>query len=236
MFIGGLLQGEGLKEYCENFRRRMFNSAAAIFWMFNDCWPAVRTWTIVDYFLNRTPAFHFVRRAMNLLHVVVSEDEQQGTITIYGVNDTPHDFEGSIRHGIFRLEGEYVKDESRLVVLPANRSVVLASFESGSWKEDRKMPFAILTDREGNLVSHNRFHDKFFKDIQWPKPQINISLENGQAVFQSDTFALAVCIDLNGDEPLADNFFDLMPCIPHSIRWNKAAPPVIKRVGFCSAE
>ena len=114
---------------------------------------------------------------------------------------------------------------------------MLASFESGLWKErESAMPFAILNDVGGNLVSGNRFYDKFFKDIQWPKPQINISLEHGQAVFQSDTFALAVCIDLNGDEPLADNFFDLMPSIPHSIPWNKAAPPVLKRVGFCSAE
>ena len=41
-YWGGLIQGEALREYCENFRRRMFDTSAAIFWMYNDCWPATR--------------------------------------------------------------------------------------------------------------------------------------------------------------------------------------------------
>ena len=63
------MQGEGLTEYIRNFRRRMFNSASAIFWMYNDCWPAVRSWTVVDYYLRRTPSFHPVRRACKPLTV-----------------------------------------------------------------------------------------------------------------------------------------------------------------------
>ena len=125
VYWGGILQGEGLKEYCENFRRRMFSSAAAIFWMYNDCWPTVRSWTIVDYYLRRTPAFHFVRRSMQPLHVVITEDAEKGTITIHGVNDTPSEFAGSLRSGIFRLDGDYLIDGSKDVVLPSNASVVL---------------------------------------------------------------------------------------------------------------
>jgi len=232
-YWGGLLQGEGLKEYCENFRRRMFSSAAAIFWMYNDCWPAVRSWTIVDYYLRRTPSFHFVRRAMQPIHVVITEDAQKGTITIHGVNDTPGEFAGSLRSGIFRLDGDYLIDGSKGVVLPANSSVVLAAFESSSWSQrSDSMPFAILSDAEGSLVSRNRFYDQFLKEINWPQPRIRVTLENGNAVFQSDVFALAVCIDLDGEEPLADNFFDLMPSIPYSIPWSKPTPPVIKQVGW----
>jgi len=67
-YWGGLLQGEALREYCENFRRRMFDTSSAIFWMYNDCWPATRSWTIVDYYLRRTPAFAAVRRALQPLH------------------------------------------------------------------------------------------------------------------------------------------------------------------------
>ena len=31
-----------------NFRRRMFDSAAAAFWDYNDFWPVTRGWAIVD--------------------------------------------------------------------------------------------------------------------------------------------------------------------------------------------
>ena len=68
VYWGGLVEGEGLREYIENFRWRMWSSAAACFWMYNDCWPATRSWTIVDYALRRTPAFHPVRRAMEPVH------------------------------------------------------------------------------------------------------------------------------------------------------------------------
>ena len=233
VYWGGLLQGEGFKEYCENFRRRMYDCAAAIFWMFNDCWPAVRSWTIVDYYLRRTPAFYFVRRAMQPLHVVITEDEEKKTVTIHGVNDTPNEFAGSLRYGVFRLDGKYLMDVNTSVLLPANASVVIASFESSLWAQrDASMPFAILSDAGGQLISRNRLCDPFFKEMKWRQPQVSVTLKNGSAVFQSDVFALAVCIDLDGEEPLADNFFDLMPGIPYSIQWNKPTPPAIKQVGY----
>ena len=47
---GGYVQEEGLSDYIDNFRRRAFSSASAIFWMFNDCWPCSRSWTIIDAF------------------------------------------------------------------------------------------------------------------------------------------------------------------------------------------
>jgi UDP-N-acetylglucosamine/UDP-N-acetylgalactosamine diphosphorylase len=68
-------QGEGLADYIRNFHRRMFSSASAIFWMYNDCWPTVRSWTTVDYALNRTPSFHPVRRAFAPVNVVVVAEE-----------------------------------------------------------------------------------------------------------------------------------------------------------------
>jgi hypothetical protein len=65
-----------------NFRRRTFDSAAAVFWMYNDVWPAVRSWTIIDHALNRTPAFHPVRRANATVSVVISEDADR--VTVWG--------------------------------------------------------------------------------------------------------------------------------------------------------
>src|SRR5581483_10511101 len=74
VFYGGVIQGEALAEYIKNFRRRKFDCASAIFWMFNDVWPAVRSWTIVDYYLRRTPSFHPVRRAFLQVGVVVVQE------------------------------------------------------------------------------------------------------------------------------------------------------------------
>lgn len=37
--LSGLLQAEGLCEYISNYRRRMFDSASAVFWQYNDSCP-----------------------------------------------------------------------------------------------------------------------------------------------------------------------------------------------------
>ena len=49
-FASGLIQAEGLVEYISNYRRRMFSSASAIFWSYNDSWPCTHNWSIVDYY------------------------------------------------------------------------------------------------------------------------------------------------------------------------------------------
>lgn len=231
VYWGGLLQGEGLKEYCENFRRRMFgDSASAIFWMYNDCWPNVRSWTIVDYFLRRTPAFHFVRRAMNPIHVILAEE--YGQCTVYGVNDTQEMFGGTLCYGMFSLDGQYLMKDKSQVEIPANSSIPLASFNAEKWQQrDSSMLFAMLSDAYGNIIARNRLCDKLFKEMKWPRAKVKVSVKNGRAIFQSESFVLDVCIDLDGETPLADNFFDLLPGMPYEIPWTQKMPPEIKFTG-----
>lgn len=228
-YWAGLIQGEGLREYCENFRRRMFDSGAAIFWMFNDCWPTTRSWTTVDYYLRRTPSFHPVRRAMAPVQLVVVEEGND--VLIFGVNDTRESIRGQLRHGLFTLAGEYVKDATTEVELLPNASTRLASFPSSEWTERASsMPFAML-HRDGELIARARTFAPLFKEIAWPEASVQVALREGRAIFTSSTFAWNVCIDLNGEENFGDNFFDLYPGIPYSIPWSKTEVPKILFMG-----
>ncbi len=228
-YWAGLIQGEGLREYCENFRRRMFDSAAAIFWMFNDCWPATRSWTIVDYYLRRTPSFHPVRRAMAPVHVVVVEDGDN--VIFCGVNDTQETIRGELRHGIFTLAGTYVKDATVTVELQPNASTRLATIPASAWTDRMQtMPFAMLS-QNGELIARSRTFGPLFHEIAWPETRVQVEVRDGQAIFTSDAFAWNVCIDLDGEKKLADNFFDLYPGIPYSMPWTEPEPPRVLFVG-----
>ncbi len=230
VYWGGLLHGEGLREYCENFRRRMFDSASAIFWMYNDCWPTVRSWTIVDYGLRRTPAFHPVRRALQPVHVVIVEEA--GEVRVYGVNDTARAVSGTLEYGVFTLDGRYPVRLSAAVELLPNASTVVARFSAARWKNRRAtMPFAVLRDGDGVVRARNRLFAPLFKEMKWAKPKVTVRLEGREAVFQSAVFVWGVCLDLDGDAPLADNFFDLYPGIPYRIPWRGKQPPQVLRCG-----
>lgn len=229
VYWAGLVQGEGLREYCDNFRRRMFDSSAAIFWMYNDCWPCVRSWTIVDYSLRRTPAFWPVRRAMQPVHVVVAEDGDQ--VAVFGVNETVDAVSATLRYGLFNLSGAYPVDRDASVEMKPNASTRLASFPRSEWKDPSSSgAFAVLS-RDGALLARNRLFLPFFKNLKWSPPELEVRVEKGEAVFESTSFVWGVCLDLDGSSPLPDNFFDVYPGVPYRIHWTQKAPPKVIRVG-----
>jgi beta-mannosidase len=232
VYAGGLLQGEGLSEYIRNFRRRMFDTASAVFWMYNDCWPMIRSWTIVDYFLRRTPSYHPVKRAFQPLAVVVAREA--GRIRIFGVNEGGA-WTGRVRFGLFALAGGYPLDREQEAVLPANASTLLGEFpESALLKrgEATHGAFARLTDGGGTEVARDRLFLPFFKDMTWPRAAVRMRRTKGNVTFSSTAFAWRICLDLDGEKAYPDNFFDLLPGIPVTLAWPEIlGAPKILRIG-----
>ena len=227
VYWGGLLQGEALREYIEAFRRKMFTSACACFWMFNDCWPAVRSWTIIDYNLRRTPAFHAVKRAFAPVHVMLAQEADE--IRVYGVNEGHEVRRLNLRCGVFRLAGNYSRDERCDVILPPNASTCLAAFSREALEENAGA-FAVLSDGP-QVVSRNRLFLPRFKELTWNPADVSVRVIEGTARFFSGSFVWGVCLDLHGEMSLADNFFDLYPNMEHIIPWPHAELPRILHVG-----
>ena len=228
VYWGGVVQGAGLAEYVKNFRRRMFSSASAIFWMYNDVWPCSRSWTTVDYYLRRTPAFWPVKRAMAPVTVVVTRQENK--VRIYGVNEGAA-LAGNLRFGVMALAGKYPVDQTKPVTLPANASTLIAEYDAGKWNPKTHVTFAVLSVA-GKEVARDALFLPLFREMQWPRARVNVKLANGQAIFTSNTFAWRVCLDLNGERALPDNFFDIYPGIPTVLDWpRKFGTPKVIRVG-----
>lgn len=230
-YWGGVVQGEGLSEYIRNFRRRMFSTSSAIFWMYNDNWPVTRSWTIVDYYLRRTPAFHPVRRAFLPLTTAIAVED--GQVKIFGVNEGA-DWDGEVHCGLFALQGGYPLELRKPVHLPANAATLLAQFSEEDWRVrglTTSAAFARLI-RDGVEVARDRLFMPFFKEMIWPKAVVRVHRSGEQIVFESDVFVWRVCIDLDGSQPLPDNFFDVFPGIPTVLDWPAGRPePAILATG-----
>jgi beta-mannosidase len=183
----------------------------------------------VDYYLRRTPAFWAVKRAMAPIHLVVVEEDD--AVAIFGINETELSVSGELRYGVFNLAGDYPLDFHLPVIIPANSSREIAGFSRDQWEDaDRSMAFAVLR-QDGRMVAQNRLCGPFFRDLRWPAADVNCTVANGVARFQAQSYAWGVCLDLSGEEALADNFFDLYPGIVHEIPWYRDEPPQILRVG-----
>jgi beta-mannosidase len=218
VYYGGVVQGEGLCEYIRNFRRRMFSSSSAIFWMYNDCWPAVRSWTIVDYYMRRTPSFHPVRRAFSPLAVFLAHEDDK--VRVFGVNEGER-WQGELHYGLFALAGGYPLERRCAADLLANASTLLAEFDAAEWQRlgvTTHGAFAILS-QAGREVARDRLFLPLFKELAWPAAHVSVRREQGQAILESDAFAWRVCLDLDGERALPDNFVDVLPGIPTRLDW-----------------
>lgn len=251
-FLSALLQAEGLSEYITNYRRRMFSSSAAIFWMYNDSWPVTHGWTIVDYYLRKKLAYHPVRRAFQPITVVVAREDDQ--VKIFGVNDTPAEFRADLQWGLFTLKGRRPIDQSTPVTLSPNASTLLATMPFAPWQElgtRHSGAFAVLwkekppvppatahrplpTAHYAPIAQHRLFLERF-KDLTFAEPKIRLHRRGPRLTLSSDVFVWSVCLDLDGESPLADNCFDLLPGIPYALDWPKALPtPHIHRTASAS--
>ncbi len=230
VFASALMQAEGLTEYIANYRRRMFSSASAIFWMYNDSWPATHSWSIVDYYLRKKLAYHPVRRVFSPVAVVIAQENNK--INIYAVNDTPAGWQGQLRYGLFSIKGGLPVDERTTVSVPANRSVVVASMPVQEWENlnsGRQGAYAVLTDRQDRPVHHHKLLLAPFKDLPLQTPKISITRKDTYIELVSPVFVWGACFDLDGESDMSDNCFDLFPDIPYRIKWpaDKKTPRVV---------
>ncbi|MDD3153610.1 MAG: hypothetical protein PHS41_01990 [Victivallaceae bacterium] len=227
----GVLQAEGLEEYIHNYRRRMFSSAAAIFWMFNDSWPTSNSWTTIDYYCRRKLSYFPVKRAFAPVTLTVADCD--GMVKIFGVNDSEKSVSALLRFGIFKTgaAGKLVADHRREVTLPANASTVLAEFPADEWTRVASSGVFALLERDHRLLAEHRLFRDRFKALVWSHPAVAIRNVPGGVELTSPDYVWKCCIDLDGEREIADNAFDLYPGIPRFVA--SASPVEVKFTGNC---
>lgn len=228
VFYSAVLQAEGLREYADNYRRRMFDSSAAVFWQYNDSYPVSHGWSIVDYYLRRKLAYHPVRRAFAPLSIVPAIEGER--VLVFGINDTTEPWIGEARFGLFQLSGGLASDETAPVSLPPNASTQIGELSVDEWRalgQNKSGVFAVLQSG-GRTVAQNRLFTARFGELQFADPQISAERRGDRAAFNSNAFVWGVCLDPNGEDPVSDDVFDLLPGIDYEIEWprDRALPQI----------
>jgi beta-mannosidase len=142
-------------------------------WQMNDCWPAI-SWSIVDYFLTKKPAYYAIRRTLkpiaggvqrehhdwSVVHArpaktsafsvwIASNDQQETTVTV------------EIRFVSIKT-GEDIRNKvvkKDLVLVPNGTTNVLTGQIDNTKDEPHVISVSVL--KAGVLVS---------RDVDWPQP------------------------------------------------------------------
>ena len=147
-------------------------------------------------------------------------------VVIVGVNETPDAWKGKVRYGYFKLAGGLPIDETTAVELPPNAATVIGEMPRLQWESlgtSLTGAFALLL-KDNRPVSQNRIFVERFKDLKWATSDIRVERKGEKAVFSSPTFIWAVCLDVDGEAPISDDVFDLLPGIGYEIDWPSDKP------------
>lgn len=84
-------------------------------WMYNDIWPT-GTWSVVDYFLAKKPAYYVMKRCFEPFMAEVIKIK--GSYYLCVANDTPHVVGTECAIGLFDYSGERLQQERVKIALP----------------------------------------------------------------------------------------------------------------------
>ncbi len=183
----------------------------SLFWMYSDCWGEVG-WTIIDYYLARKISYYFVKRAFEVLKIIMRENN--GKVKVMGINETSDSIKAECEYGYVSFEGKVRDTEKRLLeIAPYSRKVIF-EFDKGSYDPKNGVIFVCPDSASGILPVVLK--QLSFKEMNITKAglQIDDFNKNGnEAVFRvkSDSYAHAVHFGLDDSIRLSDEYFDLLP-------------------------
>jgi beta-mannosidase len=215
LYVGQLLQAEGIKVAMEAHRKNMPFCMGSLYWQIDDCWP-VASWSSIDYYGKWKAQHYFTKYAFG--KVLVSPEIDEGNIKVYIVSDKLEDVEAELMLALYDFEGARIWENTEEITITANSSAIYFEIPEKEITKLGKKNNLLLhasVDTETEMLSKNCLYFLPPKDLDLPKPEITFDIkeQGGKHVISIRTDKLAKNVYLTTDTEgfFSDNYFDLMP-------------------------
>ncbi|SMO52427.1 beta-mannosidase [Solitalea koreensis] len=217
LYLGQVLQAEGIKTAIEAHRRNKPYCMGTLYWQLNDCWP-VASWSSIDYFGRWKALQYFAKKAYSPL--LINPYIENGNLKVYLISDELKDRKAELSLRLIDFSGNTVWSKKLPILVEANKSKVYYSedLKSISSKFDaKKHVLAAQLNVDGQLVSSNLLFLDKIKNIELPKPTLKVNIETKEKgyVLKISTDVLAknvyLLLPTDKDSFFSDNYFDLLP-------------------------
>ncbi len=216
LYIGQVLQAEGIKMAMESHRMAMPYCMGSLYWQINDCWP-VASWSSMDYYQRWKALQYFARDAYK--NSIITSVEENGKIRIYGISDLMNIQKGILTMKIIDFKGNVIWEKAVKTQLPANTSAVIFEADSAVFfsKIDRTQCMMVTTFESDKKVVDTDYH--YFtkvKNLELLNPGINLDIQetsdNYSVTIHSKNLAKNLFLSsTNSEVQFSDNFMDILP-------------------------
>lgn len=218
VYVGLVLQGQGIRHCLEAYRRHRPYCMGAMYWQLNDSWPVV-SWSGIDYYGNWKAQHYQAGRAFAPLHI--NPIQEDGNLNVYLLSDKLESLPGlTLDMQLISFNGKKLAKQSVKVEAPANASVKVFGKALDEWMNEaqRKENFLLLTlkDKSGKELTRDIHFFTPTKDLNLPQTDVACQVKtlDGRCEVTLSTSKLAkdvfIQIPIQG-ALFTDNFFDLLP-------------------------
>jgi beta-mannosidase len=229
VYLSQVQQAEIIKIGAEHLRRQRPRTMGSLYWQLNDCWP-VASWASIDYY-GRWKALHYYARRF-YDDVLISPFLHDDKVDVYVVSDKLQAIAGTIHMRLLDFSGNVLLDQNKQVQIPAQSNAIYFTLDKAELaaKADLRKSFLMFDlEMAGKKVSRNEVFFDVVHNLDLPTtPKIETTLtktgEDYEVILQSSQLARSVYLSFGDvNVQLADNYFDLLPGEPATIRLKSSA-------------
>ena len=229
VYLSQVQQAEIIKIGAEHLRRQRPRTMGSLYWQLNDCWP-VASWASIDYY-GRWKALHYYARRF-YDDVLISPFLHDHKVDVDVISDKLQPLSGTIHMRLLDFSGNSLLEQTKDVQVPAQSSAIYFSVDQAALlaKADPHRSFLVF-DLEvgGNKVSRNLMFFDVTHTLELPvAPKIETTVsktgEDYTVTLKSSQLARNVYLSFgNLNVECADNYFDLLPAEPVTVRLKSSA-------------
>ncbi|AZK48395.1 beta-mannosidase [Paenibacillus lentus] len=226
LYMSQILQAQAIETAIEAHRRNKPYCMGTLYWQMNDCWP-VASWAGMDYYGRWKALQYTVRRSFR--DVMLSVDgTQEGEIAVYLISDQQQPVEGILKLSLYDFGGQLLHMMKQEVAVGADAAdkVFTAGTEELLGTYDPKcVVLLVQLEQAGVVLDSKHFYFASFREIELPDAEITIEEVPGSGgtsfTLQSDSLARQVWVLAEEEGIFSDNFFDLIPGLPHTVTFQR---------------
>lgn len=216
LYVGQLLQAEGIKFAMEAHRRAKPYCMGTLFWQINDCWP-VASWSSTDYYRRWKAQQYYAKKAFS--DVLVSPDLDSTKVSVFVVNDLHEKKNTTLLLKVIDFSGKVLFEKTITAALEPNSSKEFFKDDVSGIVPAQALKTSLLYTevKEGdNILSSNILYFLPPKDLSLPKTSVisEVKEENGVYTLHLSSVKLVKNLYLsleNGNGFFSDNYFDILP-------------------------
>jgi beta-mannosidase len=218
LYVGQLLQAEGIKMAIEAHRSAMPYCMGSLYWQINDVWP-VASWSSTDYFQRWKAVHYFVKKSF--APVITTALITDGQLKLKVVSDRREAAEGKLSLRLVDFSGQVRWEKDTTVQIPANTALEMMSLPVAEIADSNLAKLCVLVaelKEKEQLVFRNLVYLVAPKKLLLPKnvlvqQEIFPTPEGFLIRLTSAFLAKNVYLETSKEQEglFSDNYFDLLP-------------------------